>query len=276
MNELIKALPQSTVTIIAIAFTIAIILLAFGLWSLLKHLVTHAKIGLKFGNKELSINKEKEGRKLDINESFTSVITNILNYSSETAYEASVLRQNLFDDQVRNARSKFEMIRTLIVGDYASKVEDCNIDLIDIILNNVIDISIIIKLEKIFQVDKLTEKSKEAILSLYKPFIEQAASNIHLEIQKLIKPTNTLFSDDILKCIDAQKDLIRKSLIEILEYAYDESKNYFIRLKDLNEKYSVLINNTLKSYFSDNEQIVESFPSVWNETVPPNNVVGEV
>lgn len=275
MNELIRALPQSTVTIIAIIITISAVLLAFGLWSLLKHLVTNAKIGLKFGNKELSINKNNS-KKEGIDRSFTSIITNILNYSSETAYESSILRQNLFDDQVRNAKSKFEMVRTLIIGDYSSKVKDCDIDLIDIILNNIIDIVIILKLEKIFQIDKLNEKSKEAILSLYKPFIDQAASNIHLELQKLIKPANTLFNNEILVCVDNQKDLIRKSLIEILDYAYDESKSYYTKLKELNEKYSILINNTLKSYFSDNEQIIESFPNIWNETIPPNNVVGEI
>lgn len=276
MNELIRALPQSIVTVIALIFTVAIILLVFGIWKLLKHLVTHAKIGLKFGNKELSINKEKNEKNLNINESFTSVITNILNYSSEKAYDSSVLRQNLFDDQVRNAKSKFEMIKTLIIGDYAAKESNANIDLVDIILDNIIDIEVIIKLEKIFQVDKLTEKSKEVILNLYKPFIDRAASNIHIEVQKLIKPSNTLFNENILLCIDAQSDLIRKSLIEILEYAYDESKNYFVRLKDLNEKYSILINNTLKSYFYDNEQIVKSFPNIWNESAPPNSVVGDI
>lgn len=281
MIDFIKMLPPAAITIISIALTALVIAVVVGVWMILKHILTHIKKVEILGNKvELSNDNNEEIvsqviQQQPIKDSFQSVIFNILGYATDTAYEASTLRQTLYDDQLRSAKSKFSMIKTLIVGDY-SKNHQCNVDLIDIIFDNVFDIVILSKLEKIFQLDRMTERSKDSFIALHKSFIDESPWKVQLELRKLIGPNNSLFDSDILVSLSRQEDLIKKSITEVLEYSYDESLKYINNLNELNIKYSSLINNTLKSYFNDDNSILDMLPEKWNDTVPPNSVVGEV
>lgn len=296
MAEIIEALPNS----ILLTFTIAIILiitgLAIGLFFLIKSVLSKGKLKVKIGNNEIGLNSSdensnkqsvKEQQNLNISTSslnkisFISVISNIINYSTDMSYEATTMRQNLYTDQVRNAKSKFNMVKTVIIGDYIKGLDNISVEFIDLVLESLIDNAIMMKLEKAFQADRFAEKTKDRVLEANKSFIESAFSDFRLNLIKFINNLNDnkdmlIIDKKIITCVDNQKDLIKKSIIECFEYAYSEAVNYVKKLTELNTKYSAHINNALKSYITDIPDIVNNLPEIWNETMPPNSVVGSL
>lgn len=298
MAEIIQVLPNSILLLFSIAIIIIVAGLAVGIFFIIKNIVNKGKLRLKIGNSEIGLNSSDENnndKKTNIEQqsvtsnvklnnhlnknSFVSVISNIIGFSTDMAYEATTMRQRLYSDQIRNAKSKFSMVKTMIVGEYIKNLEDVNVDFIDLVLDSLLDNSILVKLEKAFQADRFAEKTKDQILELYKPFIESAFSNFRVNLIKFINnmddSKNTLLVEKkMIECVDNQKDLIKKSIVECFEYAHTESVNYVKELKELNLKYSSHINNTLKSYISDLPELINSLPEVWNETMPPNSVVG--
>lgn len=298
MAEIIKALPTSILIMFAIAIIVIVAGLAVGVFFLVRSIIKKG-VRVKVGSQEYGFNTgensasttvsakredkiEQESQKEIMNtssSSFISVITSVINYSISSAYEAVTLRQRLFSDHVRNAKSKFSMVKTLIIGDYIKGLKNVNVDFIDIVLESLIDSTILIRLEKAFQADRFAEKTKDQILDLYKPFIESAYSDFKIELTKLMRDIDDkgthLIQSKMLDCVDSQKDLIKKSITECFEYAYNESVNYVKELEELSTRHGDQINNSLKSYFTSNQEIVNSLPKIWNEMTPPNSVVGE-
>lgn len=299
MAEIIKVLPTSILIMFAIAIIVIAVGLAVGIFFLIRSILKKGKLKVKVGNQEFGFNTnedfsvtavstkeenkiEKESRKEIVNtssSSFISVITSVINYSINSAYDAVTLRQRLFSDHVRNAKSKFNMVKTLIIGDYIKGLKNINVDFVDIVLENLIDNTILIRLEKAFQADRFAEKTKDQVLDMYKPFIESAYSDFKIELTKLMRDIDDkgthLIEDKMLECIENQKELIKKSIIECFEYAYNESINYVKELDELSNKHGDQINNSLKSYFTSNPEIINNLPKVWNDITPPNSVVGE-
>lgn len=299
MTEIIKVLPTSILIMFAIAIIVIAVGLAVGIFFLIRSILKKGKLKVKVGNQEFGFNTnedssvtavstkeenkiEKESRKEIVNtssSSFISVITSVINYSINSAYDAVTLRQRLFSDHVRNAKSKFNMVKTLIIGDYIKGLKNINVDFVDIVLENLIDNTILIRLEKAFQADRFAEKTKDQVLDMYKPFIESAYSDFKIELTKLMRDIDDkgthLIEDKMLECIENQKELIKKSIIECFEYAYNESINYVKELDELSNKHGDQINNSLKSYFTSNPEIINNLPKVWNDITPPNSVVGE-
>lgn len=297
MVEILKLLPTSVLVIFTVVIIILLSLLTFGIFLFIKGLSkknseveVEGKIfgqGFKFNNKknkdDLAENKiEKESQKEIMNtnsSSFISVITSVINYSINSAYDAVTLRQRLFSDHVRNAKSKFNMVKTLIIGDYIKGLKNINVDFVDIVLENLIDNTILIRLEKAFQADRFAEKTKDQVLDIYKPFIESAYSDFKIELTKLMRDIDDkgthLIEDRMIECIENQKELIKKSIIECFEYAYNESINYVKELDELSNRHGDQINNSLKSYFTSNPEIINNLPKIWNDITPPNSVVGE-
>lgn len=284
MKELMQYLPTSVIVILTfiIVFVGIGVLVALGFF--IRFIVTRTE-SFKAGSIEIGLNKipHKEAEKIkevtgvDVNDnSFTSIVVNILSYSTETAYESSAARQRLYDLQVKNSRSKMSMLKTIIIGEYIKKSGRNDVDFLDMVLSSLIDSVVITKLESAFQADRFSEKTKDAVLDMYNPFIETAFSDLKIELIKVMASTGDLFDKYIIDCLESQKDLLRKSIIECFEFAYNESLAYVKSLNEINLKYSALINNTLKSYFmSSNPKLVESLPEIWNKTMPPNSVVGD-
>lgn len=295
MAEIIQALPPKILVMFAIALITIAIAVVVGLFFIIQGLLK-GSFKLKLGNREIGYNGkedkvvnnkeekiiEQESQKellTTSNSSFMSVITSIINYSVNSAYDAVILRQNLFSDHVRNAKSKFNMVKTLIIGDYIKGLKNVNVDFIDILLENLIDNTILIKLEKAFQADRFAERTKDQVLDMYKSFIESVYSDFRIELTKLLRNIGDsgthLIENKILDCVDNQKDLIKKSVIECFEYAYNESLNYVKELNKLSNKHGDQINNSLKTYLTTRPEIINSLPKVWNDITPPNSVVGE-
>lgn len=297
MAEIIKALPNSILLTLTIAIILILVGLAIGLFFLIKSVLCKGKLKVKIGNNEIGLNSSdessnkqqsvKEQQNLDINTSslnkvsFISVISNIINYSTDMSYEATAMRQSLYTDQVRNAKAKFNMVKTIIIGDYIKGLDNISVEFIDLVLESLIDNTIMMKLEKAFQADRFAEKTKDRVLEANKSFIESAFSDFKLNLIKFINNLNDnkdmlIINKKIITCVDNQKDLIKKSIIECFEYAYSEAVNYVKKLTDLSARYSAHINNALRSYITDIPDIVNNLPEIWNETMPPNSVVGRL
>lgn len=285
MKELIQYLPTSAVVTLTFVITFVGIAVLVSLGFLIKFLVTrieHIKapgvdltLGNMISNKEA--NKIKDTTGVDVNDdSFTSVVVNVISYSTESAYEATAARQRLYEVQMKNAKSKLSMLKTILIGDYIKKSGRNDVDFLDLVLSSVLENVILNRMDSAFQADRFSEKTKDAIIELYKPFIESAFSDLKIELIKVTALTKSVFDDCIINCLETQKDLVRKSVIECFEYAYEESLAYIKSLNEINLKYSSLINNTLRSYFiNSSPKLVESLPEIWNKTMPPNRVVGD-
>lgn len=285
MKELIQYLPTSAVVTLTFVITFVGIAMLVSLGFLIKFLVTrieHIKapgVDLTLGNaiSKKEVNKIKDATGVDVNDdSFTSVVVNVISYSTESAYEATAARQRLYEVQMKNTKSKLSMLKTILIGDYIKKSGRNDVDFLDLVLSSVLESVILNRMDSAFQADRFSEKTKDAIIELYKPFIESAFSDLKIELIKVTALTKNVFDDCIIECLETQKDLIRKSVIECFEYAYEESLAYIKSLNEINLKYSSLINNTLRSYFiKSSPKLVESLPEIWNKTMPPNRVVGD-
>lgn len=284
MKELMQYLPTSVIVILTFIVMFVGIGTLVALGFFIRFIVTRTE-SFKAGSFEIGLKKtpSKEAEKIkaatgvDVNDnSFTSIVVNILSYSTETAYESSAARQRLYDLQVKSSKSKMSMLKTIIIGEYIKKSGRNDVDFLDMVLTSLIDSVVIAKLESAFQADRFSEKTKDAVLDMYNPFIETAFSDLKIGLIKVLASTGGLFDKCIVDCLESQKDLLRKSIIECFEFAYNESLVYIKSLNEINLKYSALINNTLKSYFiSSNPKLVESLPDIWNKTMPPNSVVGD-
>lgn len=285
MKELIQYLPTSAVVTLTFVVTFVGIAVLVSLGFLIKFLVArieHVKalgVDLTLGKivPKKEVNKIKDTTGVDVNESsFTSVIVNVIGYSTESAYEATAARQRLYDVQMKNAKSKLSMLKTILIGDYIKKSGRNDVDFLDLVLSSVLESVILNRMDSAFQADRFSEKTKDAIIELYKPFIESAFSDLKIELIKVTSLTKNVFDGCIIDCLETQKDLVRKSVIECFEYAYEESLAYIKSLNEINLKYSSLINNTLRSYFiNSSPKLIESLPEIWNKTMPPNRVVGD-
>lgn len=290
MLEIFKDIsPSSFVVICVFAIVVVAVIIFAAVWAV----KSKGKFKLKIGNTELGLStaessdskNSESGTTTTVSnnnykvdkDSFIPTIRNIINHTMDLANEEAVARQRLYSDQNRNTKSKFDMLKAMIIADYCNRYPSANISFLELILNSLIDSCILIKFEKAFQADRFAEKTKDQILDQYRSFIDSAYSELRLGLVKFrnsLGEDNKLLTQDILTCVDAQKDNIKRSIIDCFEYAHAESINYVNNIQKSKQKHSTNINNALKGYLSNSPEVTNYLPNVWSETMPPDGIVG--
>lgn len=289
MLDFIKNIsPTTLVLIFTFAFIIIVLIVLIAFYAV----KLRGKFQLKIGNTELGLNttESSDSKNSEPNttktvsnnykvdkESFIPTIRNIINHTMDLANEEAVARQRLYSDQNRNTKAKFDMLKAMIVADYCNKYPNANISFLELILNSLIDSCILVKFEKAFQADRFAEKTKDQVLDQYRSFIDSAYSELRLGLVKFrnsLGEDNKLLTQDILTCVDTQKDNIKRSIIDCFEYAHSEAINYVNSIQKSKQKHSANINNALKGYLSNSPGVTDYLPDVWSETMPPDGVVG--
>lgn len=284
LSEVLRILPTGLVAVLVVATIIAAFAIIFGIIFLIKFLISKMDGGevgagplkVRFGKEKdgsigIGDKKGKEDEVVSFSETLAAVIANVVSYSVDNAYKTSTMRQNLYNSQLKNTQTKFNMIKTLIIGDYSKLFPSSNLPLLGIILDYVINLAIISNLEKIYQSDRLAEKPLDDLLTLHKNFIDGAFVNLRFELIKLIGISSELIDQKILDCVDKQKTNIQESIVECFDYAHREAVNYTKDIKEINSEYSSYINTALMSYFSKSS-LQDYSPEIWNGKVPPGEI----
>lgn len=285
----------TTNTSIAILFIVCIMIIFLTLIGAILLLILKGKFKAKIAGQEFAVNADDGKSKktettepqkvieaassvthqLDMkNLSFINMLTVIIESSVESGYKRSVKRQELFDVQIKNAKSRLNFVITQILNDYIKAYPKGNFNTVQIVLADIFDRVIINELEAIFRQDKLAEKSKEQILEINRSFINSSASTLLLEIGKFINNrTQVNFDNSLYEIIYKYSDEIKAAVTSGLEDAYRDSLLFLNDVVKIKEEFTSTITSILTSY-DPGIQKRENFPKSWNDSMPPNSIVG--
>jgi len=291
--DFLSANPDKTMSVLVFVSFIgiaALIAAIFLIRMVVKYFVKYfskKKFGLKLGENEINYdgsisadeNPNSNNPSLTNIEKFASTISTVINYGIETGYNNCIIRQSLYDSQLRIIKNNFELVVTNILNEYLAK-KGQNFEFAKVLINYVIEKEIIEKLKTICKADRMAEKTKERVVEHERAFIESAFSKVKMELLRLVNLTENgkrVYQDDILiKALDEQELSIKRMITSSLEEAYDDAVKFLEEVNDNNQALHNKINIIMKSYLESSEQ--EKLPKEWlmdQNTTPPNTVVGE-
>ena len=287
--DFLSANPDKTMSLLVFACFIvfAFLIAVFFLIKQFAKYFSKKKFGLKFGDREInydgSVSADESPNSNNpplVNiEKFASTISTVINYGIETGYNNCIIRQSLYDSQLKIIKNNFELVVTNILNEYLAK-KGQNFEFAKVLVNYVIEKEIIEKLKTICKADRMAEKTKERVVEHERAFIESAFSKAKMELLRLVNLTENgkkVYQDDILiKALDEQELSIKRMITSSLEEAYDDAVKFLEEVNDNNQALHNKINIIMKSYLESSEQ--EKLPKEWlmdQNTTPPNTVVGE-
>lgn len=255
----------------------------FTIYKIIAYIVNHTK-GFKIGDKELKMGDDSDPIQEVVKNTeniakFNSTIAAVIRESIQTGYNHCERRQRLFDSQMDKVIENFDMAQTLILDTYISN-NGLNTDIAKALLNYCINKTIINKFRDICIADRLTEKTKDGILEINHQFIENAFTDLRIELRHLINysvkenSNNKSYKDEILiSSVDSHRDTIKRFLVSSLEFAYDAAVSALGEVEADNKK----LNNTIKQLLNIHlEGVTDNLQEEWlgSNTLPPNYVIG--
>lgn len=283
MDKLLDFLANNTG--ISVLIIICIMIIFITLIGSILFLLLKGKFKAKIAGQEIGVNidgtdknQDKKSTTIELNSnniSFINVLSVIIESAVESGYRRSVKRQELFDSQIKNTRSRLNLVITKILNEYIKVLPKGNFNTVQIVLNYLFDIKVINELERIYQQDKLSEKSKEQILEINKPFINGITDTLLFEVQKFVNSNKSDFDDKLYTIVEKYSDEIRNAVIGSLEDAYRDALCFLNELNYIKDDFTKHITNVLTSY-DPNIKKHENLPKSWDDTMPPNSIVGSV
>ena len=238
--------------------------------------------GLKIGDKELKM--EEDGPQIENKPEnyvkFTSTISAIIQYSINAGYSNCVKRQELFETQLNHVKENFDIIQTAIIENYISN-DGLNVEIVRALLHHTINKTIIQKFRNILIADKLAEKTKDGVIELNRNFIENAYTDLWIELKNLVNYTSVdsngkrMISDSVLlDSLKNQKDSLKKMMVNSLEFAYDQAIVFLNEVQENNSQLDEKIQNLLNIHFEGSADNIQHSWVNDSAAIPPNNVVG--
>lgn len=233
--------------------------------------VKSAKVKLP-GGSEIEIGgsvQQSSSKERDL-QSFIFTVQQIINFSVENGSKASLKRQQLYDSQMRYIKDKFDGIAIAIEYDYIELTKRSH-QATSLLISYCINSAVVSKLDHICRMDKLVERTKERLLDEQRSLINGGYIYIVNEIKKYV---NVDDSKDMQKVFEKRKDEINKSIVECLEYCWEEANKYFEELQELQSQLNDNVLKALKSYLAEGQ--FDQMPETWYDKskLPPNEVVG--
>lgn len=259
-------------------------LICFGIYKLIIFFVKKADFEVKAGDKGFKLKGRDDNATAGpvqepIHfEKLYSTLSTIIQYSIDTGYENSKKRQELFDSQMNKIRDNSDVIQTFIIEGYISK-GGTNVEITRALLYYCFREKVIAPFRQICIADRLAEKTKEEIVNNNRNFIDTAYHNLWIELQNLLNyssENSSLSSNILIECLKEQKDYFKKTLVNSLEYAYDEAVKCLKEVHNNNDVLDDKIKNVLKIHF-DKTVNSEDLPETLIDEdliMPPNSVVG--
>lgn len=222
------------------------------------------ELGGNGGNVQQSSSKERDLQ------SFIFTVQQIINFSVENGNKASLKRQQLYDSQMRYIKDKFDGISIAIEYDYIELTKR-SYQATSLLISYCINSAVVSKLDHICRMDKLVERTKERLLDEQRSLINGGYIYIVNELKKYVNADD---SKDMQKAFEKRKDEINKSIVECLEYCWEEANKYFEELQELQSQLNDNVLKALKSYLAEGQ--FDQMPETWYDKskLPPNEVVG--
>lgn len=222
------------------------------------------ELGGNGGNVQQSSSKERDLQ------SFIFTVQQIINFSVENGNKASLKRQQLYDSQMRYIKDKFDGISIAIEYDYIELTKRSH-QATSLLISYCINSAVVSKLDHICRMDKLVERTKERLLDEQRSLINGGYIYIVNELKKYVNADD---SKDMQKAFEKRKDEINKSIVECLEYCWEEANKYFEELQELQSQLNDNVLKALKSYLAEGQ--FDQMPETWYDKskLPPNEVVG--
>lgn len=286
-------------------FIVAMISLAIGLvgfliYKLVIFFVRKAKLDVGFGDKRLKLNTDDSNDQNDSSDStlnqtldtkinsnnlirLTSTISAIVTDAVDNGYKKSEKRENLFKVQMNKIEESFDTAQAYIIEEYI-KSGGANVEVAKALLSYSLRKHVITPYRHIMEADGLVQKTKDGVIEANRNFIDSCYMHVYIEFKNFTnysttgKPDNlTLtFSDEVLlKCLEHQKDIFRKLLVDSLEFAYDEELRYIEEIavlgKALDDKITKLLSIHLNAASEDIGSKSWVSPSA---ATPPKSITG--
>lgn len=269
-----------TVTIIIVAILISGVL--FGLFRGVKSIWRKTK-KFKLGNNEIEFNSDNPEKQSsaarDYDQRLAYCLSQVIQMSVSSGFDRSVKRQELFDRQCAYANARYSNIIGEIKDTYLREKSNINLQTIDVVLNYLFRECAVRELEVIFKADHLIEKSKDEIVENNRHIINSTAMAITLKAQELSISKNnngeiqfSVIDDTLLGIIKEKATDIKKATTAIIEQAYTIAVEEMKNMSDIHAKLNKDISEVLATYFGSKN----GFPETWNDSLPPNNVIGEL
>jgi hypothetical protein len=264
-------------TILAV---ILLIILAGALFGLYKILM---KKGGKLGPVNIPA-EQQEALKEEISEETKKIILNgkielvsclskIISASVKSGFDKSIIRQELFNKQTTYTRNRFNSIISNITVAYMSSKNSATIKYLEVILKSIFREKIYIPLEKIFKEDRLAEKKLEDLIELHRSLINNIPLDVLKECSYFSNIENS--SVDFIKLVENKQEDIKKATVDSIEKAYIFAKEEKARVEKVSEQLDEEIKNSLEGYLGNDIEKI-SIPETWNNSYPPNDIIGEI
>ena len=279
--------PVSFMFIVAMLFLL-VLGAVFLVYKLIIFFVKKAKFKVKLGDKEVALNEDKDNKHYSPSDNknndrerdiklLKTLFSSIIDCSIESGYKKSEKRQVLFRVQMNDLEENLETIRTQVVADYI-KNNGINVEIVRALLIYAFNKCVITQYRHIMEADNLVQKTKDGVVETNRHFIDTCISQIFIEFKNFSNYTNdkeSSFSESLLlQCLESRQDLIRKLLVNSLEFAYDEEVKYFKEIDDLNKQLNDKVTSLLSFHLDGDSKPNDS--SWVNESVaaPPKHIAG--
>lgn len=270
-------------TLVVIMMVLLLVLIGVGLYFLVTKIVKHLKIkkgNLEIDTTEMSSKKESGNANYFKNDThFLKCVAALIDASVDSGFQRSVKRQDLFNRQMQFAHTRYQILESEIVNEYVSKRGVGAIKIIEMIVKHVFSQCVYNKLEKIFKEDHLTDNTKDKVVETNRYLIDSMISSIISEIKGLSAATSTredktisYIDEELVKIIENKTDLVKKATIDIIERGFDIAVEEMQKMHALQKSLTEKVNNILGQYLENTEKL----PSIWNDDLPPNEIIGDL
>jgi len=218
----------------------------------------------------------KQNEQLDISrtsEMYIRTLSNVISLSVSHGYDKSIKRQELFDTQMREAKSHFEGIKNRILLNDKIKDKQASIKYIETLLEDAFDTTVYATLRSIFKEDKLSQKDKAKIKEENEARIDSLGDNI---IRKLLSYGDVKDENFniVIKSLEKEKGTIKDMAYASLEKGCDLAVEAEIELQKSEEEFNSKIKQSLLNIYSNEKNLPSNIPDAWDNTMPPNDIIG--
>lgn len=273
-------------TLLVILLTSIVALLIVGIFFGLKSVWKAVKKSkIKTGPVEIDFSvsdkapSSTNARTLDFDEAFITCISQVINVSVENGFDRSLKRHELFNRQISYANLRYENIISDLKTEYINKTgSHTNIKLIDMLLHFLFNDCAIKSLEKVFKADRLIEKQKDAIVSVNRQVIESVSQQILFRAHELATSrlqseglSLSLIDETLIEIISDRTNEITRATTDIIEQAWELATEEMESMKGIQEDLNEKIKDVLFIYLGKE---ASNTPNNWNDSLPPNEIVG--